>query len=237
MKNNRCFGITRNLHRCSREGDWKLFCAEHSRQWFGWLFTLIFTVGAGAASISSVMPSFFPRATQSIEIPGENNLERAISMAKMEGVKFRDASATEVLAKFYVRPTASYPLNEKLGIFALVSVSPFRPEDSEKVFDPGDCRFLGHVISFDPMSRKAVLSIKTISCTDNANQVAGLENEDYERSPTGLVASVDTPTEMGLILSNQDDGTYSVPMFGNVLIKFVAPVQRLKAMGKTSDRF
>ena len=46
----RCYGITRNLHRCSRRGDWKLFCHEHKKQPLVGLYVLIFTVG-GTASI------------------------------------------------------------------------------------------------------------------------------------------------------------------------------------------
>jgi hypothetical protein len=49
----RCWGLTRNLRRCGRQGDWKLFCADHRRQPFVWLFVLVFTVLAGAASIQS----------------------------------------------------------------------------------------------------------------------------------------------------------------------------------------
>ncbi len=49
----RCFGITRNLNRCSRIGEWKLFCFEHRRQPFGWLVFFVFTVLAGIASMQS----------------------------------------------------------------------------------------------------------------------------------------------------------------------------------------
>lgn len=49
----RCFGITRNLHRCSRIGDWKLFCSEHQRQPLAWLFVFVFTVLGGLASMQS----------------------------------------------------------------------------------------------------------------------------------------------------------------------------------------
>ena len=42
----RCWGITRNLHRCKRTGDWTFFCDEHQRQWIGWLFTLVSLIAA-----------------------------------------------------------------------------------------------------------------------------------------------------------------------------------------------
>jgi hypothetical protein len=49
----RCFGVTRNLNRCGRIGDWRLFCTEHKKQPVIWLFVLVFTVIAGTASILS----------------------------------------------------------------------------------------------------------------------------------------------------------------------------------------
>lgn len=237
MKNNRCCGLTKNLNRCSRQGDWRLFCGEHGRQWIGWLFTLIFTVVAGAASIYSVAPTILPAPAPSVPVPGNSNLERAISMAKMEGVKFNTPSATDVVAKFYVRPTVTSPLNNDLVMFALVSVSPFKPLKSESTFDAGDCRFLGYVISFDPVSKKAVLSVKTISCTDNANQAFTFENTEFEREPNGVLTELEVPTEQSLSLSTEKDGAYSVPMHKNVLLKFSPPVEQLKLVGKSFQRF
>ena len=49
----RCLGINRNLHRCNRTIDGRLFCNDHRRQPFVWIFILIFTVIAGSASIYS----------------------------------------------------------------------------------------------------------------------------------------------------------------------------------------
>src|SRR5260370_11124097 len=49
----RCWGWTRNLRRCGREGNWKLFCDDHRRQPVVAIFILVFTVVAGAASIYS----------------------------------------------------------------------------------------------------------------------------------------------------------------------------------------
>lgn len=214
-----------------------MFCGEHGRQWIGWVFTFVFTVIAGAASIYSVAPSVLSAPAPSVPVPGNNNLERAISMAKMEGVKFNTPSASEVVAKFYVRPTVISPMNNDLAIFALVSVSPFRPLKSESTFDAGDCRFLGNVVSFDQVSNKAVLSVKTISCIDNANQAFTFENVEYERKPNGILTELNVPTEHSLSLSKENDGTYSVPMDKNVLLKFSPPVDQLKLVGKTLQRF
>jgi hypothetical protein len=49
----RCIGLTRNLTRCLREGDWNCFCYEHRRQPIVWAFGAVFTVAAGIASMQS----------------------------------------------------------------------------------------------------------------------------------------------------------------------------------------
>src|SRR5947209_8655248 len=49
----RCCGITKNLRRCQRLGEWKLFRDDHKRQPFVWIFILIFTVISGAIGIYS----------------------------------------------------------------------------------------------------------------------------------------------------------------------------------------
>jgi hypothetical protein len=49
----RCLGITRNLHRCGRTGDWRWFCHEHRQQPIVWLSFIVFTVAAGGAQLYS----------------------------------------------------------------------------------------------------------------------------------------------------------------------------------------
>ena len=49
----RCYGLTKNLYRCGREGDWRWFCPEHRRQPVVWFIFILFTVVAGTASIYS----------------------------------------------------------------------------------------------------------------------------------------------------------------------------------------
>ena len=57
-----CFGINRNLRRCGREVS-GYFCADHARQPIIILFTLIFTVLAGGASIYSTFSDTTPSIT------------------------------------------------------------------------------------------------------------------------------------------------------------------------------
>ena len=54
-----CLGIKKNLHRCSRTGDWLFFCYDHIRQPIVWVFIFVFTVLSGGASIYSVIESTF----------------------------------------------------------------------------------------------------------------------------------------------------------------------------------
>jgi hypothetical protein len=203
----------------------------------GWVFTAIFTVGAGAASIWSVLPTHQEPSELSVPVSEKDNLRRAITMAKMEGAKFTVPSATEVVAKFYVRPTVSSPLDKKSSFFALVSVSPFKPASSDFIFDGGECRFLGYATDFDPSSNKAVLSIKTISCVDNSNQGYSLVYSDYDQKPSGVLTDLKAPTEGAVVMSKESDGTYSVPLLQNVLLKFSQPVDKLEKTGKSANRF
>ena len=53
----RCFGLTTSLNRCQRSGSWRFFCPEHKKQPLIWVFTFIFTIGGGTASIYSVLKS------------------------------------------------------------------------------------------------------------------------------------------------------------------------------------
>jgi len=53
-----CWGRTRNLRRCGRLDEWKLFCNDHRFQPIIWLIFLVCTVGGGVASIQS---AWFPQ--------------------------------------------------------------------------------------------------------------------------------------------------------------------------------
>lgn len=55
MKENPCFGVTRNLHRCKRTGNWLIFCPQHLKQWLVLLSFLIFVVGGSIASYYYLM--------------------------------------------------------------------------------------------------------------------------------------------------------------------------------------
>ena len=238
MRHKRCFAFTKKLKRCARKGDWRLFCHEHKYQWLNvGLFVLVFPIATGIIASWAFSWLTASEPALSVNVPGQNSIDQALSKAKMEGAGYNTPSATEVVAKFYVLPTVTSRLDTKSSVFSLVSVSPFKPANSDFTFDAGDCRFLGYVTDFNPLSRDAVFSIKTVSCTDNANQSYELEFGDYVNAPQGLLADVRSPTEQHLTLSREQGGTYSLPLYTNVLVKFKKPVSALEYKGKVSKRF
>lgn len=99
----RCYGLTRNLTRCNRRGEWKLFCNEHRRQPLAWVVFIIFTIIAGAASIYSVLqPSRteihhlpVPRASESVQHATVDPTESQI-IAQRAYVSVSDADLSDV---------------------------------------------------------------------------------------------------------------------------------------------
>lgn len=238
MRHNRCRAVTKKWTRCGRQGDWRLFCDEHRFQWLkAVLIGIIAPVATGMIATWAYSALTATEPALSVNVPGQNAIDRAISQAKMEGTAYHTPSASEVVAKFYVLPTVTPELDTDSSWFALVSVSPFKPVNTHFTFDAGDCRFLGYVTDFNPLTRDAVFSVKTVSCTDNANQSDQLIFDDYIHAPQGQLAGIRTPTERHLTLSREKDGTYSLPLYTNVLVKFTEPVSALEATGKVITRF
>ena len=238
MRHNRCRAVTKKWTRCGRQGDWRLFCEEHRFQWLkAVLIGIIAPVATGMIVTWAYSALTATEPALSVNVPGQNAIDRAISQAKMEGTAYHTPSASEVVAKFYVLPTVTPELDTDSSWFALVSVSPFKAVNTDFTFDAGDCRFLGYVTDFNPLTRGAVFSIKTVSCTDNANQSYQLVFDDYIHAPQGLLADINSPTERHLPLSREKDGIYSLPLYTNVLVKFTKPVSALEATGKVITRF
>lgn len=238
MKKNRCWGMTKISKRCGRKGNWFLFCEDHKNQWIKGLFFFI-TLPVITGIMASVLYSWIsaPELELSVKVQGENVIDKALSQAKMEGANLATPSASEVVAKFFILPSVTGQLDTNLPLFGLVSVSPFKPLNSDLIFDAGDCRFLGYVIDFNPLSRAAVFSIETISCTDNSSQSYSLQYDNYKNAPRGLLADVNSPTELHLTLSRERDGIYSLPLYTNALVKFVEPVVALNPNGRAITRF
>src|SRR5437899_10702383 len=73
----RCWGLTATLHRCGRVGEWQFFCHEHSRQPLLWVFTAIFTVGAGLATYYGVYLVFHPPPLEQTRGPKGEVVQKA----------------------------------------------------------------------------------------------------------------------------------------------------------------
>jgi len=88
----RCLGFNRNLRRCNRNLEGHLFCFDHRRQPFVWIFVLIFTVIAGIASIYSAFQGANQRKADG-KLVTENTIDypptNKISAHKMADVTLR----------------------------------------------------------------------------------------------------------------------------------------------------
>ena len=93
-----CWGITRNLTRCQRSGEWKWFCKEHRRQPAGWIVFLVFTVFAGGIGIYSGIFSSkdISEAKREIVAHQDNSTERIL-----EALRARDKSLKDQLWERY----------------------------------------------------------------------------------------------------------------------------------------
>ena len=85
----RCCGRTKNLNRCGRIGDWRLFCDDHKMQPILAAYALVFTVVAGGASILSYLRVPPPVTIQN------SNLEEPAESYKFDSL----ADGVDVAAK------------------------------------------------------------------------------------------------------------------------------------------
>jgi hypothetical protein len=163
---NRCMGLNNNLRRCGRHGEWRLFCADHRRQWIIWMFGLVFTVAGGTASIISQTPLLNFLMSDKVIVEGRSNIEKTINKAMMEGVYHTTPNSSVLLGKVYVRPVLEFmdtPEND--SHIAVTLISNFKPSDSSYVYEADDCRFLGKASHFDKDNMIAHFYIYAASCT------------------------------------------------------------------------
>ena len=112
----RCWGITKNLHRCKRTGDWTFFCDEHQRQPIYWLFSLTFTVlvGIGINYLSSVTLPKDPLIAESLKA-----LKAQLATANLREQEYQDqiealTESVTVLTQQKDRPNAPPGIEEAL---------------------------------------------------------------------------------------------------------------------------
>jgi hypothetical protein len=107
-----CLGRTRNLQRCGRIGEWRLFCHEHRWQPAIWVFVFLFTVVAGTASIYS---AWWPNASSDVD-PSMARMQQRLEGLQTGGDTFAywmlyyfDMSAS-VAKDFVIIRQGQYPL-------------------------------------------------------------------------------------------------------------------------------
>lgn len=84
MKEKRCIGLTRHLHRCHRIGDRLILCPDHRKQQLGWMLLLVLVIGGGIASYysltltsaNSLKKKSTPKEHQISILPGEDLTEK-----------------------------------------------------------------------------------------------------------------------------------------------------------------
>ncbi len=193
-----------------------------------------FTMIAGGIQIwTFVAPELLPKPLV-VPVPDGTRLEQAVSMARMEGVKFTKPSSREVVAKFFARPTLTSPLNADAAVAGLVSVSPFLPPNLASTFDAGDCHFIGRVSAFSASSRQAQLHIVSVSCVDNKGEVFVVE-EGQVAVQLATATSLERPTDNSVDIQ-PESGAYSTPLFSNVLLKFPESFTGLSTAGRAKRK-
>jgi hypothetical protein len=112
----RCLGLTRNLRRCGRIGNWHLFCDEHAKQPIIWASFLIFTVASGIFSILGFFSTFSSKGVESIiQEPPPVPLGKTLSGYNDAEQHILDVSSEEIAIEGRYERLTSQP-NEAPGV-------------------------------------------------------------------------------------------------------------------------
>ena len=221
--------------------QWKKWTAPSKASYVGcWL--------GGLSLVLGTVFYFFPYpgvlayfGKSRIEIPGDGVLEQRLSLAQIEGVKYKNATHAFVIAK----PVNLLVLNELTNPavrdswgnhLLLASVSPFMPSEQDTIFGPGDCRLLGKAITVDAAKMEATFEIETISCGDS-------RGDAYE-----LTSKMLHSRRIAYLTRKDDLGNNRIPITwrkkvltidneNNVVVVFDSSVKQLKRMGKVVQAF
>lgn len=183
--------------------------------------------------------SFFEKSR--VEIPGDSLIEQKLSMAKIEGVKYKSPSNAFTIAKPLTLPVLNELTNplvtESWGNkFMLASVSPFKPSNQDTIFDPGQCRFLGKATGVDTVKMEGTFDIETISCVDSRVEAYELTAKMLHSRRIGYLARASDIGNNSLPLS-KNDKVLSLGDEQNVVVIFDNPVNQMRWVGKSALRF
>lgn len=149
----RCFGLSRNLRRCSRSGDWRLFCHDHRRQPIVWAAFLVFTVIAGIASMQSAWFPGFPDANSASDLSESfRSLDPDIRTSLVRELRaFRDRHRDRELQVPIVFQSGSGSRQRlSADLEAILRDSGFRTRASSAMIVPGNPPPAFHNISITP---------------------------------------------------------------------------------------
>ena len=170
-----CCGITRNLNRCNRIGEWKFFCREHRRQPLVWLVFIIFTVSAGAASIYSALQ---PSRAEIHYLPAPRAIESNVHAT----VASKSKPFTRVYSNSYIeeadqpklsiravnKPYLRYEVidNNKIAFSYELSISNLGKNNAINIS-------YSHIIQKLVVSDKTVVHVDSLAGTDNQPSKSG----------------------------------------------------------------
>lgn len=179
---------------------------------------------------------FFSDQRQAVVVvPGHNNIERQINLAKMQGVAQSAPSTEFALAVPFARPSMprSSPAEEwHGGLVALSNASPLRSSNQDLVFAPGRCRFLGTVQWQDRASLKGQANISLISCVMDNGDAYGFGVADGPA--IGFVAPLERPMDRDLSLV-EEGRSVTLPLSSQYVVRLLSPLTSVPYKGKSSS--
>ncbi|MBD3814858.1 MAG: hypothetical protein IE913_00025 [Halothiobacillus sp.] len=172
-----------------------------------------------------------------LPIPGDNTIEKQLSIAKMHGVGLNTISTEFALAIIFARPSLTgTPADSDYGgnIVALSNASSLRSTNQDLVFSPGRCRFIGKLHLTQPSEARGRVFITTMSCLLDNGDAYGLG--EFDGPSIGFLTVEEKPmsSEVELI---EEKGGLTLPLSTRFLVRFNAPLSDITYNGKSSDRW
>lgn len=203
---------------------------------------ITFLIGLVAAIVFWLFPDIgkgwgdhlIPGHAETLVVPGNNAIERALNKARMEGVDATESSADFAVAIPFVRPslTGDTSANGAFGnVVALSNVSPLRSTNQDLVFAAGKCRFLGFVSWSGRPALTGSADITGISCVMDNGDAYGFGTPDG--SSIGYLAPVDKPGGREIPLEKVG-AIVTLPKNDAYVVRLLTPLRDIPFKGKSS---
>ncbi|MGN6083550.1 hypothetical protein [Trinickia sp.] len=170
---------------------------------------------------------------ESVVIPGDNAIEKAINKAKMKGINSTDPSTDFAVAIPFARPSLSKSAetNYNSDIVALSNASALRSSNQDLVFAAGRCRFLGTVSWSGQTSLIGTADITGVSCVMDNRDSYNFSAPDGHS--IGYLTPVDQPASREISLAKEGP-VVTLPEDGVYLVRFTLPLRSMSFTGKSS---